>query len=87
MANDEDVENQSHIDRHEETPLLHREESNLEQASSSEPENKRRSWFLWRLLWAVVAAVILTVFIKGWIDAGSDVNVGIYQIKTPQRNT
>lgn len=86
MANDADEENQRHIEDHdEETPLLHGEVSNQQQVNQLEPEKKPHSWFLWRILWAVVAVVILTVFIKGWIDAGSDVDVGFMLRRTHDR--
>ena len=74
-----DMENQAAA-LNEETPLLNggAELTNEEQEEDpKEPEPSRVSWWLWRLLWFIVAALILAVFIKGWIDAGSDVNVGI----------
>ena len=79
QGNDLDAENQAAaVD--EETPLINggAELTNEEQEEDSkEPEPSRVSWWLWRLLWFIVATLLLTVFIKGWIDAGSDVNVGI----------
>jgi len=67
QGNDLDAENRAAaVD--EETPLINggSELTNEEQEEDSkEPEPSR------------VAALFLTVFIKGWIDAGSDVNVGI----------
>ena len=79
QGDDLDAENQAAaVD--EETPLINggAELTNEEQEEDSkEPEPSRVSWWLWRLLWFIVAALFLTVFIKGWIDAGSDVNVGI----------
>lgn len=74
-----DMENQAAA-LNEETPLLDggAELTNEEQEEDpKKPEPPRASWWLWRLLWFIVAALILAVFIKGWIDAGSDVNVGI----------
>lgn len=70
----------------EETPLLaaaHDEgRDEHEQAAVLEPsqsESKRtRSWWFWRILWTVVAALVLAVFIKGWIDA-KDVDVRILE--------
>ncbi|ORY68261.1 mitochondrial carrier domain-containing protein [Pseudomassariella vexata] len=45
-------------------------EAEHEQAALLEPPPERtRSWYFWRVLWFVVAAVILAVFIKGWVDA------------------
>ncbi|KAK8052482.1 hypothetical protein PG993_003867 [Apiospora rasikravindrae] len=35
-----------------------------------EPAQKRtRAWWFWRILWTVLAALVLAVFIKGWVDA------------------
>ncbi|RYP34108.1 hypothetical protein DL767_004443 [Monosporascus sp. MG133] len=61
-------------EEHEQTPLLEGQEmlpDEHEQAAllESPPEKRTRSWWLRRIFWAVVAAVILAVFIKGWIDA------------------
>ena len=72
---DVDAENQRPaVD--EETPLLSDELTGEEQApDSKEPEPTPASWWLWRVFWVVVAALVLALFIKGWIDAGSDVNV------------
>lgn len=74
-SQDGDVENQANVD--EETPLL---ESPQSDSPSDEPEQKdnepkQASWYIWRALWAIIAILIFVVFIKGWIDAGSDVNV------------
>lgn len=68
----------------EETPLLgaaHDEgRDEHEQAALLEPpqsESKRtRSWWFWRILWTILGALVLAVFIKGWIDA-KDVDVRI----------
>lgn len=68
----------------EHTPLLasqHEEgRDEHEEASLLEPpqnESKRtKVWWFWRVLWAVLAALLLAVFIKGWIDA-EDVDVSI----------
>lgn len=66
----------------EETPLLaaaHDEgRDEHEQAALLDPpqdESKRtKSWWFWRILWTVLGALVLAVFIKGWIDA-KDVDV------------
>lgn len=70
----------------EETPLLasrdHQSGENghdeHEEAALLEPpqsETKRtKSWWFWRILWTVLAALLLAVFIKGWIDA-KDIDV------------
>ncbi|TID26374.1 mitochondrial carrier [Venturia nashicola] len=39
-----------------------------------ESERKTRSWYLWRLFWILVVALVLGVFIHGWIIAGGDVD-------------
>lgn len=43
-----------------------------------EPRRQRtRAWWFWRILWAVFAALLLAVFIKGWVDAKDvDFDVG-----------
>jgi hypothetical protein len=73
---DVDTENQTAaVD--EETPLLTGgdELTNEEQEEDpKDPEPNRASWWIWRVFWFIVAALVLAVFIKGWIDAGSDVN-------------
>lgn len=75
MAREGDVESQSNP--HEETPLLNGEQSSP-RVDDPESEPGRGSWSYWRLFWAVVAVVVAIVFIKGWIDAGSDVDVGLF---------
>lgn len=67
----------------EETPLLaaahddgrdeHEQDALLEPEPQSESK-RTRSWWFWRILWAVLGALVLAVFIKGWIDA-KDVDV------------
>ncbi|KAK8010165.1 hypothetical protein PG990_009130 [Apiospora arundinis] len=41
----------------------------LEPQPHESPRQRTRSWWFWRILWAVLAALVLAVFIKGWIDA------------------
>lgn len=59
-----------------------------EQAALLEPpqdESKRtRSWWFWRILWAVLGALVLAIFIKGWIDA-RDVDVRILRTANCER--
>ncbi|ELU39083.1 metalloendopeptidase [Rhizoctonia solani AG-1 IA] len=66
-----DVENRSGSS--ERTPLLQSEPTadEHEQAALLEPqpEPKTKSWYAWRLFWALLAAAVLGIFIKGWIDA------------------
>lgn len=69
----------------EQTPLLASQAEDgrdeHEQAALLEPPQnearRTRSWWFWRVLWAVLAALLLAVFIKGWIDA-EDVDVSIH---------
>lgn len=66
------------------TPLLASQaeegENQHEEAQLLEPpqsEAKRtKSWWFWRILWTVLAILVLAVFIKGWIDA-DDVEVSL----------
>ncbi len=73
-----DTENQTQAAT-EETRLLSDENSpdaDPEQASSAEaPKAKLASRYGWRIFWALVTAVVTGVFVKGWIDAGADVDV------------
>ncbi|KAG8733069.1 hypothetical protein FRC11_008904 [Ceratobasidium sp. 423] len=66
-----DLENPPRTD--ERAPLLQGEHTanEHEQAALLEPppEPRTKSWYAWRIFWAVFAAVVLGVFIKGWIDA------------------
>ena len=78
ISRDSDVENRTHITS-EDTPLLgdHLSEEEPDATDQKEePEPKRATWYIWRAFWFVAGALVLAVFIKGWIDAGSDVNVG-----------
>lgn len=83
MAVNDDEENRPDVN--EETALLQDHQSDHQ--SGQEPEEqvdeegvepkqpRKASWYIWRLLWVMFGALVLAVFIKGWIDAGSDVNV------------
>lgn len=76
MAREDDAEIQS--SHSENTPLLVGEQSEQSEQSrleQQENEKKPTSWYLWRVFWAIVAALFLAVFIKGWIDADGDANV------------
>ena len=87
MAPDRDAEAQQQPwqaaagDEH--TPLLH----NLRQPSAESGEGQpgaiqeeapppARRYYAWHVVWVVAAALLAVVFVKGWIDAGADVNVG-----------
>lgn len=54
-------------DQHEEAELLE---------PSQDATKRGKSWWFWRILWAVLAVLVLAVFIKGWIDA-DDVEVSL----------
>ncbi|KAF8849350.1 mitochondrial carrier [Acephala macrosclerotiorum] len=60
----------------EETPLLSDQQSDEErEARDKEPKKtSTTSWYVWRIFWAVVAALVLAAFIYGWVKAGGDVN-------------
>lgn len=75
MAQDGDVEHGTvSPPADEETPLL-TDQAPDEQPHQKELEKRKASWYIWRLFWILVAALILGVFIKGWVDAGADVDV------------
>ena len=74
----------------EQTPLLDGQASihdEHEQAALLEPPpwKRTRSWWFWRILWTIVAALILAVFIKGWIDA-DDTHVSKWNELIPMAN-
>lgn len=83
MSHEEgDVERAPNTER---TPLLngaHAAESAQNDRDSDDatlldqpPQPQRTAgWYLWRAFWVVLGALVLAVFIKGWIDA-DDVNV------------
>lgn len=77
MAGDDDVI--VHVNVTEESPLLN---DRAEDRQDHDGEEKRTplSWYAWRLFWTIIAAFVLVIFIKGWIDAG-DVNVGVYNAR------
>ncbi|KAK3360432.1 mitochondrial carrier domain-containing protein [Lasiosphaeria hispida] len=67
----------------EETPLLGDQPSSSSSSQQSPPDQndpqpspRPRSWYLWRIFWALIAVFILGVFVKGWIDAGGDFDLG-----------
>ncbi|KAI6711481.1 hypothetical protein JHW43_005965 [Diplocarpon mali] len=63
-------------DPSEQTALLGDHQSGRQSITSeNEPklEGRRVRWWLWRLFWFIVAALVLAVFVKGWVDAGGDV--------------
>jgi hypothetical protein len=84
MSRDADVESGTIANEgdRETEPLLgdrehseHREQQgHQEHEEHQERRTKPLSWYLWRMFWTVVATVCLAVFVKGWIDAGGDVD-------------
>ncbi|KAL3421165.1 hypothetical protein PVAG01_07609 [Phlyctema vagabunda] len=73
MASNTDPESQVH--NNEQAPLLgdHRSDHQPDEVDQEEPQKKPTSWYVWRAFWAVLAVLVLAVFIKGWVDAGGDV--------------
>jgi len=74
----------------EEAPLLQeRQLSDDDEQSPTRKDTtpKTRSWYLWRIFWALLAVSVLAVFVKGWVDAGGDVEVSTvipnWQPRTP----
>ncbi|QRW10123.1 mitochondrial carrier protein [Ceratobasidium sp. AG-Ba] len=51
----------------ERTPLLQRDDATAPPGAEQKP--RTWGWYAWRAFWAVLAAVVLGIFIKGWIDA------------------
>lgn len=39
------------------------------EAEATPQETRSRSWYAWRIFWAVLAIVVIAVFVKGWIDS------------------
>ncbi|EFX03598.1 mitochondrial substrate carrier protein [Grosmannia clavigera kw1407] len=76
MSSPDDVERRPIV--HEETPLL-RADTGADAATEDEGrkediERTPARWYVWRALWAVAAAVVVALFVKGWINAGGDVD-------------
>ncbi len=75
MTTHTDVENQRPAYT-EETPLLNEENHEApEQAEDVPSPTRRYASYPLKLLAALIAIGVTTLFIKGWIDAGSDVDV------------
>ena len=76
---DIDAENQDITTSNEQTPLLNDHQS-IEEPRHDEIrlDKKKTSWYVWRVMWAILVALVLAVFIKGWIDAGADVDVNCH---------
>jgi hypothetical protein len=90
MAAAGDTENQSHVNvtSNEETPLLAERrpssegEEELDDEGEEEPKKTSHvSWYAWRIFWVVIVGLLLAVFIKGWVDAGGDVQVCFFSFR------
>lgn len=75
MAHEGDAESQTNV--HEQTPLLDDDQQSSQQTVDDAPELKQARYHVWRIFWAIIAVLILAAFIKGWIDAGGDVQVSV----------
>lgn len=69
-------ESESFREPSEHSPLLRPEQPQPEHSESASPSSdeasqQRRSkgWYAWRIFWLLVLAVVIAVFVKGWIDA------------------
>lgn len=88
MAQNTDTERQTPTPSNEQTPLLgdhqpaQRPEEQPEEPEQSEeePKPKPTSWYLWRGFWFVLGALVLALFIKGWVDSG-DVDVSFWNLE------
>lgn len=73
MASDGDVENQTSVN--EQTPLLDSHQSD-QQLDRNEDERRHVSFYVWRVFWAIAAALVVGIFVKGWIDGSDYTDVG-----------
>lgn len=81
-ASERDTEQQRAAhEQTEQTPLLgdhqsgQQGEADREGEDEVEKRSRLTSWWLWRGFWVIIASLVLAVFVKGWIDAGGDVEV------------
>ncbi|ATY66644.1 mitochondrial carrier protein [Cordyceps militaris CM01] len=75
MATNGDVENQRPSADTEETPLLSEDNGNVQgQATDEQAQPWRYLSYSLTALLGLIAIGIIVVFVRGWIDAGSDVN-------------
>jgi hypothetical protein len=61
----------------EETPLLNDRPSDdgpADDEDDQKPKEKKASWYIWRAFWTILAALVLALFIYGWVEAGGDVD-------------
>jgi len=80
MAQNQDADSQAPVTStsNEQTPLLSEPQSDEVEQQDEEVAEKRvrkASWYIWRVFWFIIAVLILAAFIKGWVDAGGDVDV------------
>ena len=60
----------------EETPLLGEQLVDEQHPDPlKQPDQKKGRRYFWTVFWILAAALVLAVFVKGWIDAGGDVDV------------
>lgn len=61
----------------EETPLLQNQSDIQQQTGDTNDQQgpKHLSFYAWRIFLLVAAVLVAVLFIKGWVDAGSDVDV------------
>ncbi|KAL6873019.1 mitochondrial carrier [Trichoderma novae-zelandiae] len=78
MAREDDVETQTQPGHTETTPLLAGEQPEQSPPTQQATDKISIRWVLWRIVWAVVAALGLVVFVKGWIDADGDANFNLH---------
>ena len=72
MASDGDAENQTSVD--EQTPLLDGQAD--QQLDRNKDEHRHASFYVWRVFWVIAAALVIGIFVKGWIDGSDYVDVG-----------
>ena len=66
----------------EQTPLLgdHQSDQQADVDDEAEKGGRPTSWWIWRGFWVILGALFLALFIKGWIDAGGDVEVRLCSV-------
>ena len=75
MASVSDIENRTSIS--EETPLLDDQQAG-KPPDQAVRENGNAGWYVWRIFWVIFAIILLVVFIRSWIDAGGEIDVGAW---------
>ncbi|KAK0128328.1 hypothetical protein ONS95_000303 [Cadophora gregata] len=76
QPSERDTEDQAHVhEQTEQSPLLGDHQPGQQANVDDEVEKGGRttSWWVWRGFWVLFGALVLSVFVKGWIDAGGDV--------------